>query len=98
MHKSVTFLLLTFFGTFYKNFKNGLRNQCEILRFLIPDAGMVSTMSITCDIISAGSAERTWSNLDWSSSMPQSRNRDSTKVNQALGLVVQNGGSLMSRC
>jgi hypothetical protein len=29
--------------------------------------------------------------------MPRSRNRDSTKVNQALGLVVQKGGSLMSR-
>jgi hypothetical protein len=42
---------------------------------------MVSTISITCDIISAGRAERTWSNLDWSSSMPRSRNRDSTKVN-----------------
>ncbi len=41
--------------------------------------------------------DSTWSNLCCSSSMPHSRNLNSTKVNQALGLVVQIGGSLMSQ-
>jgi hypothetical protein len=34
------------------------------------------------------SAERMWSNFCCSSSMPRSRKRNSTKVNQPLGLVV----------
>ncbi len=61
--------------------------------------GRVSTRSITCDCetISAGRAERKWSNFCCSSSMPLRRNLDSANVNQALGLVVQNRASLMSR-